>query len=103
MLCRPCNNARTKSFDQAYQQFSDWVLAAAPTLHSKKEINFAEIYGSAYIEKSLALMRYFAKRLIPLRPVAQNVVAKRTVRLIEQIPNTTALGSHDDRFSALLA
>ena len=48
MLCRPCNNARTKPFDRAYQTFSDWVLATAATLHSKEEIDFAEIYGDAH-------------------------------------------------------
>ena len=63
MLCRPCNNARTKPFDRAYQTFSDWVLATAATLHSKEEIDFAEIYGDAHAEKSLNLLRYFANSL----------------------------------------
>jgi hypothetical protein len=62
-LCRPCNNARTKPFDQAYQEFSDWILATGTTLHSKEAIDFAEIYGSAYTEKSLNLLSYFAKSL----------------------------------------
>jgi hypothetical protein len=63
LLCRPCNNARTKPFDQAYHEFSDWVFATATTLHSKEAIDFAEIYGAAYAEKSLNLLRYFAKSL----------------------------------------
>jgi hypothetical protein len=63
MLCRPCNNARTKPFDQAYDRFSDWSFDSASTLHLKEEIDFVEIYGSAYIEKSLDLLRYFAKSL----------------------------------------
>ena len=63
MLCGPCNSARTKPFDQAYQQFSDWVLGSAATLHEKDAIDFAEIFGDAYREKSLDLVRYFAKSL----------------------------------------
>jgi hypothetical protein len=63
MLCRPCNNARTKEFDLAYQTFSDWVLATAATLHDKESIDFEDIYGSTYAEKSLNLMGFFAKSL----------------------------------------
>jgi hypothetical protein len=81
MLCRPCNNSRTKPFDQAYQQFSDWVLAAGPTLHSKKEINFVEIYGVAYIEKCLDLLRYFAKSL-GCRIAASGIEPPESLRLI---------------------
>jgi hypothetical protein len=62
-LCRRCNNARTKPFDQAYQEFSVWVLANATTLHGKEAIDFAGIYRGAYVEKSLDLLRYFAKSL----------------------------------------
>jgi hypothetical protein len=63
MLCAPCNNVRTQPFDQAYQQFSEWVLASAATLYGYEGIDFAEIYGDAYVEKGLDLMRYFAKSL----------------------------------------
>ena len=63
MLCGPCNSARTKPFDQAYQQFSDWVLGSSATLHEKDAIDFAEIFGDAYREKSLDLVRYCAKSL----------------------------------------
>jgi hypothetical protein len=69
MLCRPCNNARTKPFDQAYQIFSGWVLAAATTLHSKEAIDFAEIYGGAHAGKNLNLLRYFAKALVAALPM----------------------------------
>ena len=54
---------RTKPFAQAYQEFSDWVLAAAITLHSREAIDFAEIYGGGYAEWSLNILRYFAKSL----------------------------------------
>lgn len=63
MLCRPCNSTRTKSFDKAYQRFSDWLFAAAPVLHSKHAIEFEEVYGKAYIGESQNLLRYFAKSL----------------------------------------
>jgi hypothetical protein len=63
MLCGPCNSTRTKPFDQAYQEFSDWVLASPATLHGKDAIDFAEIFGDAYGEKSLNLVRYFANSL----------------------------------------
>jgi hypothetical protein len=63
MLCRPCNNARTKPFDQAYQEFSDWVLANATTLHGQEAIDFERIYGGDYAAKTLNLLRYFAKSL----------------------------------------
>jgi hypothetical protein len=63
MLCNACNSTRTKPFDQAYQQFSEWVLASAPTLHERDAIDFADIFGEAYREKTLDLLRYFAKSL----------------------------------------
>jgi hypothetical protein len=63
MLCGPCNSTRTKRFDQAYQQFSAWVLDSAATLHERDAIDFADIFGEAYREKTLDLLRYFAKSL----------------------------------------
>ena len=63
MLCGWCNNTRTQPFDEAYQQFSGWILAAAAILHGKESIDFTEIYGNAHVEKTLDLMRYFAKSL----------------------------------------
>jgi hypothetical protein len=63
MLCCACNNARTKPYDQAYQEFSDWVLTHTTTLHDKEEIDFVEIFGDAYAAKSFDLLRYFAKSL----------------------------------------
>lgn len=55
MLCGPCNNARTQPFDQAYQQFSGWVLVSAATLHEKDAIDFADIFGDAFRENSSIL------------------------------------------------
>lgn len=63
MLCGPCNSTRTKPFDHAYQQFSDRVLASAATLHERDAIDFGVIFGEAYREKTLDLLRYFAKSL----------------------------------------
>lgn len=63
MLCGLCNNTRTQPSDYAYQQFSEWVLASAATLHERDSIDFAEIFGEAYREKTLDLLRYFAKSL----------------------------------------
>jgi hypothetical protein len=63
MLCCACNNATTKPFDQAYQKFSDWVLANSATLHDKNEIDFVEIFGDSYAANSFDLLRYFAKSL----------------------------------------
>lgn len=88
MLCQPCNNARTKPFDQAYQKFSDWVLATAPALHSEEEIDFAEIYGSVYVEQSLNLLRYFAKSL-GCRIAAAGIEPPETLRQILTDHNRT--------------
>jgi hypothetical protein len=63
MLCSPCNNKRTRPFDLSYQRFSQWILAASAILHIKDGIDFGEIYGDAYVEESLNLLRYFAKCL----------------------------------------
>lgn len=63
MLCGPCNSTLTKPFDLAYQQFSDWVFASAATLHERDAIDFAAIFGEAYHEKTLNLLRYFAKSI----------------------------------------
>jgi 5-methylcytosine-specific restriction endonuclease McrA len=44
MLCQPCNNARTKPFDLAYERFSTWVLSGSNRLHERTEIDFAEVF-----------------------------------------------------------
>ena len=50
--------------DRAYiRRFFRLKAATAATLHSKEEIDFAEIYGDAHAEKSLNLLRYFANSL----------------------------------------
>src|SRR5215471_8059859 len=49
------------------------------------------------------IMEKIAKRLIPLRPGTQNLVAARASGMLEQITNTTASSGRDDRLSALLA
>jgi hypothetical protein len=63
LLCRPCNNARTKPFDLAYERFSGWVLSETPTLCDKAEIDFADVFGSGYASSVMALLCYFAKNL----------------------------------------
>jgi len=63
LLCRPCNNARTKPFDLAYEHFSQWVLSQGATLCDKTEINFAQVFGSGYASNVMALLCYFAKTL----------------------------------------
>ena len=45
------------------RRFRIGCFATAATLHSKEEIDFAEIYGDAHAEKSLNLLRYFANSL----------------------------------------
>jgi hypothetical protein len=52
-----------KPLDHAYQQFSDWAFASAATLHERDAINFSAIFGEAYRENTLDLLRYFAKSL----------------------------------------
>jgi hypothetical protein len=63
LLCRPCNNTRTKPFDLAYERFSTWVLSETAALCHKPEINFADVFGSGYASSVVALLCYFAKNL----------------------------------------
>jgi hypothetical protein len=63
MLCRTCNNAGTKPFDLAYEQFSKWVLSQSAALHERTEIDFSEVFGPSYPDQTLKLLCYFAKSL----------------------------------------
>jgi hypothetical protein len=63
MLCKPCNNSRTKPFDLAYERFSTWVLSNAATLCDRTEIDFGEVFGDSYPEETIKLLCYFVKSL----------------------------------------
>src|SRR5262249_34841396 len=59
----PCNNARTQPFDIAYERFSAWILSNTDTLHERANLDFTEIFGTAYAEDAVNLLCYFGKSL----------------------------------------
>ncbi|MFT4165683.1 MAG: hypothetical protein QM650_10630 [Microlunatus sp.] len=58
-MCEPCNNGRSKPFDEAYEIFSSYVdsywLRIAPG------VSFVDIYGPAWKDATLNLARYYGK------------------------------------------
>jgi len=59
-LCADCNNHRSQPFDEAYDQFSDYV-ASNGWLRKLPGVNFQEIYGADWEAQTLNLARYYGK------------------------------------------
>lgn len=61
VLCGPCNNARTQPFDQSYDRFIGFVESQKTALFSRRQLDFASIYGSSWRKQQAFLFKYFVK------------------------------------------
>lgn len=58
-LCEPCNNKRSKPFDNAYELYATYVNQT--WLRIMPGVNFADVFGSDWEEPTLNLARYYGK------------------------------------------
>jgi hypothetical protein len=58
-LCEPCNNRRSKPFDDAYDVYSRYV--SRTWLRIMPGIGFEQIYGTEWEKPTLNLARYYGK------------------------------------------
>lgn len=60
-LCANCNNARSQSFDFAYEKFSDHVWEKKGGLWRTRYVDMHQIYGAKWEGEVLNLARYVVK------------------------------------------
>ncbi len=61
VLCKYCNNTRTRPFDLAYQAFVSYLWRNEQEILQSKKLDLAEIFGEDGYAQSLDLFRYFMK------------------------------------------
>jgi hypothetical protein len=60
-ICAYCNNNRTQQFDEAYEQFFNYVQDQSLLISEKRMIDFKDIYGHNFEAGQLNLFKYFVK------------------------------------------
>lgn len=63
VLCGPCNSTRSQPFDHAYDTFAQYVEDRSDVLLSRRQIDFASVYGNGWREGQVNLFKYFVKAL----------------------------------------
>jgi hypothetical protein len=58
-LCEPCNNKRSKRFDNAYDVYSQYV--SRTWLRIMPGVDFSQVFGSNWEEQTLNFARYYGK------------------------------------------
>jgi hypothetical protein len=61
VICKKCNNERTKSCDEAYDAFIQYMEEHKDVILNRRQICFSEIYGNNWESSQLELFRYFTK------------------------------------------
>jgi len=61
VLCGACNNARTQPFDKSYDRFVRFIESQTTALLSRRQLDFASIYGSSWRKQQAYLFKYFVK------------------------------------------
>jgi hypothetical protein len=61
VLCAKCNNERTQAYDQAYDTLMSFVESNRAELLRRRQIDFAQVYGSTWRRSQLDLYKYFVK------------------------------------------
>jgi hypothetical protein len=62
-MCARCNNERSRPFDLAYAQFSDFIGANQPELLRRPIIALADVYGPEWPSRRDLLLRYYTKHV----------------------------------------
>ena len=62
-LCQNCNNARSQSFDRAYDRFLDWLSSNEEAVLTEREINLRAIFGETWTDDVKDLGRYYVKHV----------------------------------------
>jgi hypothetical protein len=60
-ICSKCNSTGTQAFDNAYDKFTDYVIANATTVVARRVVDFADVFGSDFATKQRDLYKYFVK------------------------------------------
>lgn len=61
-LCAKCNNAKSQPFDKSYDKFMEFYREEFDEFHSRKILDWREIYGAEWEGGVSNLARYFAKQ-----------------------------------------
>ncbi|MGW6012712.1 hypothetical protein [Streptomyces sp. NPDC055210] len=63
VLCAKCNNARSQSFDRAYEVFSEFLRVNANSIVRSERFRFSAIYGKDWRDQRRQLGKYFIKNI----------------------------------------
>lgn len=61
VLCKKCNNARSKPFDEACDEFSDYLDANVARMNRALSIDWQAVFGRSWVDKSRSLGGYYVK------------------------------------------
>jgi hypothetical protein len=61
VLCAHCNNTKSQPYDRAYDLFIDFVESSREEILTRRQLNFARIFGPFWQEQQLNLYKYFVK------------------------------------------
>lgn len=78
-LCQTCNNQVSQPFDRAYDEFVAYMLDNLETLHQREGIDWTDVYGAGWWQKthylSCYLVKQFGCKLATARlPVPEDVI-----------------------------
>ena len=62
-LCKGCNNARSSSFDRAYDSFMTKISPLFEEILIKKEIDLKLVYGNSWEKEYINLIKYYVKHI----------------------------------------
>lgn len=82
-LCANCNNSKSQPFDRSYDIFEAFLVEHADVIHTWERLDWQEVYGADWQEKSRNLARYFGKQLGCMLATYQHQIPSQLIDFLE--------------------